>query len=86
MWRIYVNYRDLNKAIKKDRFPLPFIHHPRWNYKEEIILMPRWIYWIQSNLDVGMKSPRVNFGVEAQVLLYKYVNSPQIVVSECIVI
>ena len=24
-WRIYVNYRELNKATKKDHFPLPFI-------------------------------------------------------------
>jgi len=24
-WRICVNYRELNKAIKKDDFPLPFI-------------------------------------------------------------
>ena len=24
-WRIFVNYRELNKATKKDHFPLPFI-------------------------------------------------------------
>ncbi len=24
-WRIYVDYRELNKATKKDHFPLPFI-------------------------------------------------------------
>jgi len=24
-WRIYVNYRELSKATKKDHFPLPFI-------------------------------------------------------------
>ena len=24
-WRIYVNYQELNKATKKDHFPLPFI-------------------------------------------------------------
>jgi len=24
-WRIYVDYRELNKANKKDHFPLPFI-------------------------------------------------------------
>ena len=24
-WRIYVDYRELNKATQKDHFPLPFI-------------------------------------------------------------
>ena len=24
-WSIYVDYRELNKATKKDNFPLPFI-------------------------------------------------------------
>lgn len=24
-WRIYVDYRELNKATKKDHFPFPFI-------------------------------------------------------------
>ena len=24
-WRIYVDYRELNKATRKDHFPLPFI-------------------------------------------------------------
>jgi hypothetical protein len=24
-WRMYIDYRKLNKAIKKDHFPLPFI-------------------------------------------------------------
>jgi len=25
-WRVYVDYRDLNKATQKDHFPLPFIN------------------------------------------------------------
>jgi len=24
-WRVYVDYRELNKATQKDHFPLPFI-------------------------------------------------------------
>ena len=24
-WRIFVNYKELNKATKKDSFPIPFI-------------------------------------------------------------
>jgi len=26
-WRIYVEYKELNKATKKNHFPLPFIDH-----------------------------------------------------------
>lgn len=26
-WRICVDYKELNKSIQKDNFPLPFINH-----------------------------------------------------------
>jgi hypothetical protein len=26
-WRMYIDYKKLNKAIKKDHFPLPFVNH-----------------------------------------------------------
>ena len=26
-WRIYIDYQKLNKATRKDHFPLPFLDH-----------------------------------------------------------
>ena len=43
-WRFYVNYKELDKATKKDNFHLPFIDHMLDGLVgKKVFLFPRWI-------------------------------------------
>ena len=47
-WKICVDYRELNKATKKEHFPLPFIDQILDGpCGEEVIFFFRWVQWVQ---------------------------------------
>ena len=49
-WRMCIDYLMLNKATRKDHFPLPFIDEMLERLaKHSILLLPRWILWLSSD-------------------------------------
>ena len=56
-WRICVDYRELNKATKKDHFPLPFIDQVLDGLaRKKCFFFPRWIQWVQPNPNLPRRS------------------------------
>jgi hypothetical protein len=46
-WRMCIDYQKLNKATKKDHFPLPFIDEML--NKPRLFLLSRWVLWVYAN-------------------------------------
>jgi hypothetical protein len=49
-WRISIDYRKLNKVMKKDHFPLPFIdENAREISKPRLFLLSQWVLGVHAN-------------------------------------
>jgi hypothetical protein len=49
-WQMCLDYQKLNKATKKDHFPLPFIDEIIINHQQNL---HKWLKWI-TNVDLGV--------------------------------
>ena len=49
-YRMVIDFRKLNKATKKDHYPLPFIDQMLERLsKHTHFLLSRWLFWLLSN-------------------------------------
>ena len=52
-YRMVIDFRKLNKATKKDHYPLPFIDQMLERLsKHTHFLLSRWLFWLLSNTRV----------------------------------
>ena len=52
-YRMVIDFRKLNKATKKDHYPLPFIDQILERLSKDTHLLSRWLLWFLSNTYVG---------------------------------
>ena len=56
-YRMVIDFRKLNKATKKDHYPLPFIDQMLERLsKHTHFLLSRWLFWFLSNTCVSQRS------------------------------
>ena len=49
IYRMIIDFRKLNKATKKDHYPLPFIDQMLERFQTYTFLLSRWLFWFLSN-------------------------------------
>jgi hypothetical protein len=60
-YRMVIDFRKLNKASRKDHYPLPFIDQMLERISKHTLLLLRWLFWFFSNTRVTTRSRENHF-------------------------
>ena len=59
-YRMVIDFRKLNKATRKDHYPLPFIDQMLERLSKHTLLLSRWLFWFFSNICI-IRGSRKNY-------------------------